>query len=141
MWGTRRGEYVFGRAGKTPFSGFSKLKKALDTKMKKRWKKDHDKPMETWVIHDLRRTSRSLLAACGVRSEIAERVLGHTIKGVEGVYDHYNYIDEKRDALERLAARLGQIVRSHPSNVVPLRLEGQARRQTDQAPIIEAQPS
>ena len=137
----RRGEYVFGRAGKTPFSGFSKLKKALDTKMKKRWKKDHDKPMETWVIHDLRRTSRSLLAACGVRSEIAERVLGHTIKGVEGVYDHYGYFDEKRDALERLAARLGQIVRSHPPNVVPLRQEGQAGRQTHQAPIIEARSS
>jgi integrase len=34
------------------------------------------------VIHDLRRTARSLLSRTGVRPDIAERVLGHAIAGV-----------------------------------------------------------
>src|SRR5262249_7917413 len=40
-----------------------------------------------WRIHDLRRTSRSLMSRAGVSSEHAERGLGHTIGGVEGIYD------------------------------------------------------
>ncbi len=40
-----------------------------------------------WTIHDLRRTARSLMSRAGVSSEHAERVLGHVIGGVEGVYN------------------------------------------------------
>ena len=47
--------------------------------------------MPRWVLHDLRRTARSLMARAGVRSDIAERVLGHAIQGVEGTYDRYGY--------------------------------------------------
>lgn len=61
-------------------------------------------------MHDLRRTVRSLLSRTGVRPEISECALGHVIKAVEGVYDHYSYSDEKADALVRLAALIGQIV-------------------------------
>jgi len=117
----RRGDYVFGRAGKTPFSGFSKAKAAVDDAIAKVVAQSgKKKPIEAWVIHDLRRTARSLMAACGVRSEIAERVLGHTIKGVEGVYDRHPYIEEKRDALERLAAQIDQIT-GPSSNVILLK--------------------
>jgi hypothetical protein len=35
---------------------------------------------------------------------LSERVLGHTIKGVEGTYDQHDYEPEKADALIRLAA-------------------------------------
>ena len=34
------------------------------------------RPMSGWVIHDLRRTARSLMSRAGVRPDIAERVLG-----------------------------------------------------------------
>jgi integrase len=115
----RQGAYVFGRGGRTRFSGFSKLKVTLDAEIERLWSVDHDKPMEAWVFHDLRRTARSLLAASGVRREIAERVLGHTIKGVEGVYDRHAYVDEKRDALNRLAAKIRQMTTPMPENVVP----------------------
>jgi integrase len=40
-----------------------------------------------WVIHDLRRTARSLMSRGGVPSDHAERCLGHVIGGVRGVYD------------------------------------------------------
>jgi len=71
-------------------------------------------PMERWTIHDLRRTARSLMSRAGVSSEHAERVLGHIIGGVEGIYDRHSYRDEKRIALAKLAALLEQIVLTAP---------------------------
>jgi integrase len=73
-----------------------------------------------WVIHDLRRTARSLMSRAGVRPDIAERVLGHVIQGVGAVYDRFGYDAEKRDALDRLADLVDRIV-NPSSNVVPLR--------------------
>ena len=51
-------------------------------------------------------------------SEHAERVMGHRISGVAGVYDRHSYFDEKADALRRLATLIESIV-SH-ENVLPL---------------------
>jgi integrase len=104
------------RARKRPFSGFSKAKKALDAGIAKLRKREGRKPMPHWVNHDLRRTARSLLSRAGVSADIAERVLGHVIPGVRGVYDRYEYLDEKRDALEKLAALVDRIL--HPGEAV-----------------------
>jgi hypothetical protein len=57
-----------------------------------------------------------------VRPDIAERVLGHAIKGVEGIYDRHAYFDEKADALKKLAALIDAIVHPRPVAVAPLRL-------------------
>jgi integrase len=73
-----------------------------------------------WVVHDLRRTVRTGLAALRIDSDVAERVIGHVIGGVRGVYDCHAYLDEKRDALERWARRLEGIVNPPPDNVVTL---------------------
>jgi integrase len=75
--------------------------------------------MPGWVLHDLRRTARSLLSRAGVRPDIAERVLGHSLQGVEAVYDRHAYSAEKADALRRLAALIDSIVQPR-ENVVPL---------------------
>ncbi|TOO23653.1 tyrosine-type recombinase/integrase, partial [Vibrio parahaemolyticus] len=56
--------------------------------------------IEHFVVHDLTRTCRSLLAENGVPSHVAERCLNHKIKGVEGIYDRYDYLEERRGALE-----------------------------------------
>ncbi len=45
-----------------------------------------------------------------VRPDISERVIGHVIPGVEGVYDRHSYLEEKQDAVEKLAAMIDQIV-------------------------------
>jgi integrase len=66
--------------------------------------------MPQWQLHDLRRSARSLMSRAGVLSEHAERVLGHAIGGVEGVYDRHAYADEKATALARLAALIASIV-------------------------------
>ena len=96
--------------GKTPFSGFSKCKRALDRKIAKLRKADGRKPMPHWVLHDLRRTARTILSRY-TTPDHAERVIGHVIPGVRGVYDLYEYADEKRAALEKLAGHVDGIVR------------------------------
>jgi integrase len=103
--------HVFAGRGSGPYRGFSAGKVAIDSKL----------PPGTpqWQIHDLRRTARSLMARAGVRPDIGERVLGHAIEGVEGIYDRHAYRDEKADALRRLAALIDGIV--HPrENVVTI---------------------
>jgi integrase len=73
-----------------------------------------------WVLHDLRRTARSLMSRAGVQPHIAERVLGHVQPGVSGVYDRHQYDVKKGHALALLAGLLANILRPE-SNVVPLR--------------------
>jgi integrase len=102
--------FVFAGRGNGHINGFSKAKRAFDAKVA---------DVAPWVLHDLRRTARSLMARAGVRPDIAERVMGHAIGGVEGVYDRHDYRAEKADALARLAALIDGIV--HPrENVVPM---------------------
>jgi integrase len=118
-------DYVFSSRAKTPFSGFSKSKAALDkavfAAMQKRAKKGAKlEPIPNWTIHDLRRTAKTLMARAGVRPDISERVLGHVIAGVEGTYDRHSYEDEKRDALEKLAEMVERILNPPPANVTML---------------------
>ena len=104
--------YVFAGRGAGHFNGFSPCKRAFDEKVGN---------LPRWTLHDLRRTARSLISRTGVRPDIAERVMGHAIKGVEGVYDRHSYRDEKADALKRLAGLLDTILNQPGENVVPLR--------------------
>jgi len=74
-----------------------------------------------WVLHDLRRTARSLMSRAGVSSDHAERCLGHIIGGVRGVYDRHEYHAEKSHAFEALAAQIELIVHPPNGNVRQLR--------------------
>lgn len=76
--------------------------------------------VDAWTIHDLRRTARSLMSRAGVRREIAERVLGHAIDGVEGVYDRHDYTLEKGKALAALAGLVERILEPD-INIIALR--------------------
>jgi integrase len=110
--------YVFSTTGgRLPFSSYSKSKKALDRQIAALRKKEGREPMQPWTMQqDVRRTARTLMTRAGVSSEVAERVIAHKIKGVEGVYNKYEYVAEKHDALTRLAALIDRIV--HPRNNV-----------------------
>jgi integrase len=110
---TRFGDnpYVFAGRGNAHINGFSKSKRLFDTNLP---------DVAPWVLHDMRRTARSLMARVGVRPDIAERVLGHKQQGVAGIYDRHAYTDEKADALRRLAALIDSIVNPH-GNVVPMK--------------------
>ena len=61
----------------------------------------------------------------GVSRDISEHYLAHMIRGVEGTYDRYDYLAEKREAFDRLAALVQRIVdplrmwcRSDPAGAV-----------------------
>lgn len=75
-----------------------------------------------WTPHDLRRTCRTGLSACGVSEEVAERVIGHAHRGIVATYNQHTYDREKRAALEAWERRLLQIIgqRAPDDNVVPL---------------------
>jgi len=117
----KSGPYCFTTDGENPFSGFSKAKNALDRKMLATLKEEtatrggspDDVKLEPWVLHDLRRTARSLMSRAGVSSDVAERVLGHAINGIAGVYDRHDYKNEKAEALRKLSWLVESIIRSH----------------------------
>lgn len=104
--------YVFTGSHNHAIKGFSARHSALKARA----------GVEGFSVHDLRRCCRSLLSRAGVQRHIAERVLGHVVGGVEGVYDQHDYDSEKADALKRLARLITQIVGGEGGkNVVPLR--------------------
>ena len=110
------GAYVFPCSTGTAYVAFSRGKLAIDKVM--------GDAVAPWTLHDLRRTAKTLMARAGVRPDISERVLGHVIAGVEGVYDRHGYEAEKRDALEKLASMVERIINPPAANVLPLRREG-----------------
>ena len=105
----RKGGYVFTTDGKRPISGFSKFKAEFDKKC----------GVTGWTLHDLRRTGRTLCSRAGADPDHAELAYGHTVQGVRGVYDVWQYRDEKLRVLELLAAQIERIVRP-VDNVVSL---------------------
>lgn len=56
-----------------------------------------------WSPHDLRRTVRTGLSRLGCPTEIAEAVLGHSKKGIQGTYDLHSYEKECAEWLQRWA--------------------------------------
>lgn len=68
--------------------------------------------VEHFTVHDLRRTCRSLLVAEGIPGHVAERCLNHKLKGVEGIYDRYDYFEERFEALNKIAQKLAPLINS-----------------------------
>ena len=95
----RIGDHVFTRAGTGPIGGLNECKKDLA----------HASGVSGWRIHDLRRTSRSLMSRAGVPSDHAERCLGHVIGGVRGIYDRHSFQGEMAAAYEKLAELVAEI--------------------------------
>lgn len=66
-------------------------------------------PVVMWAPHDLRRSSRTQLAAMGCADEVAEAVIGHMQPGVKGVYNRHAYDKERRVWLTKLSMRLEEL--------------------------------
>jgi len=101
-------------------TNWSALKANLDAKITSA---SNGQPLPHWTVHDIRRTCRTLMSRAGIRSEISERVLGHAIPGVAGVYDQHDYLVQKREALEALAGELEHILQGNVSTLLPCRAE------------------
>src|SRR5262245_26406330 len=111
------GECLFSTTfGRKPVNGFSKAKANLDKAMAVAL----GRPVEPFVIHDIRRTMRTGLSALPVPDLVRELVIAHTKPGLHRVYDQHAYVDEKRRALDLWAGKLRDIVTPPPANVVKM---------------------
>lgn len=123
------GPYLFSTMdGERPISGFSKAKARLDRRMlltlkalaKLRGEGHRYVKLKPFVFHDLRRTMRTRLSALRVDGDIAELCIGHGKKGMKRVYDQHEFIDEMREALNKWAQRLHELVTPAPHNVISM---------------------
>jgi integrase len=96
------GDFVFSADGSRPLVGFDDRKKEFDKLC----------GLRDYVLHDLRRSSRSLMSRAGITADIAEMALGHALTGVRKTYDRFAYLDQKRQAFEALAALIARITNS-----------------------------
>jgi hypothetical protein len=119
----KKGDHLFSTTfGAKPVWIGDKIKKEIDGRVLRALKAlarlHGDDParveLAPWVNHDIRRTVRSNLSRLRVTEEAREAVLAHARPGIKGVYDLYDYFDEKREALELWAARLRSIVEPTP---------------------------
>ena len=102
------GDYVFTFSGKRPIS-FCRVRDEFRKRVS----------ITDWRLHDLRRTSRTLLSRAGVDPDIAERCLGHSLCSIRKIYDQHTFEPEMRAAFERLANLIENI--TNPTDrVVPM---------------------
>ncbi len=114
MVGTGGEGFIFTTTGRSPISGWSKIKRRLDEAMK----------IPPWRLHDLRRTAATGMAEIGIAPHIVEAALNHVSgakAGVAGTYNRAAYTEEKRAALERWASHVQGLVSERPANVVKMR--------------------
>jgi hypothetical protein len=63
-----------------------------------------------WQLRDLRRTFRSNMARLKVPREVCEVLINHTPPVLDEIYDRYDRLDEKREALARYEAHIQTLI-------------------------------
>jgi integrase len=76
-----------------------------------------------WRIHDLRRTMASRMGDLGIAPYVIEKCLNHALDGILRVYQHQEYLPERKAAFERWGAELARLSAGEAArpNVLPLR--------------------
>jgi integrase len=84
---------------KTGASGISKLVNRLRASIEQ----ELGRPIPHWTLHDIRRTVATNLQRLGVRLEVTESILNHVSgsqSGIVGIYQRYDWMPEKREAMD-----------------------------------------
>lgn len=113
------GRYVFTTTGNSAVSGFTRAKERVDKLMAEA----SSDPIPAFTIHDLRRTAATGMAGLRFPPHVVEAVLNHrsgTRRGVSGIYNRFDYADEKRAALDAWARYVIQLVDGGADNVVQI---------------------
>jgi integrase len=113
------GPYIFASSHK---DGKPITRPALNRAINRHWEELGIK--EPFTPHDLRRTLRTRLAELGISDIVAERVMGHKLQGVLGIYNRHDYSVEKRQALETWEGKLREIVgldKPEAAKVIPIK--------------------
>jgi len=80
-----------------------------------------------WVLHDLRRTATTGMARLGIAPHVVDRILNHqtgTIRGVAATYNRFDYLAERKKALEAWGRFIESLVRPTALNVMELSAAG-----------------
>ena len=122
--------YIFTTTGESHVSGWSKTKRRLDARMLELARAEKaDAVIPPFTIHDLRRSCAAGLQRIGVPLPVTEKILNHvsgSFRGITGVYQRHQYIEERREALERWALNVQGLVSGQTAEVVALRRKGAA---------------
>jgi integrase len=105
---------VFTSNGTGPLVNFSFAKRRAESAM----------GTSDWRIHDLRRTATTLMARLCIPPHIADKILNHqsgTISGVAAVYNRFEYLEERKAALNSLGRFIEKMIGRGDENVVTLR--------------------
>jgi integrase len=115
---------IFTSTGSTPVSGFSRAKSRLDTEMQMAKREELGKKADAipdWILHDLRRTTATGMARLNFPPHVVDKVLNHvsgTIRGVAAVYNRFEYLEERRTALEAWGRYVENLVTPRTATVV-----------------------
>lgn len=129
-------DFIFTNFQKKASTGWSKCKERMDAAILKMKREEAEargedaskvQPMNDWRFHDLRRTAATFMASNQIKvlPHVIEAVLNHksgAVKGVAGIYNRYQYFEEKLEALTKWEAVVRRIVFA-TSNVVTLPLK------------------
>jgi integrase len=128
--GTQPSPWVFTVSGENAISGFSKAKQRIDKKIADARAEAGAEPIVHWTTHDLRRTCATEMGRLSVSRFIIGKVLSHADRTVTGVYDRFQYLEEKRHALKVWAQYVDGLVNPRPpAEVADLKEARAARRQ------------
>ena len=120
-------DLIFTMTGSTPVSGFSRAKRRLDAAMLAAKREELGKDCDAiapWILHDLRRTAATGMARLHIAPHVVDKLLNHltgTIRGVAAVYNRFEYLEERRAALEAWGRHVANLITPAAANVVVLR--------------------
>jgi integrase len=114
--------FLFTTTGETPVSGFGRARERLDAAMLDIRKAEmvaagealEDMAIDPFTLHDLRRTAATGMAAIGVAHHVLDKVLNHVggkISGVARIYNRFEYLPERKLALDAWAQHLESVAR------------------------------
>jgi integrase len=124
------GDFVFTtNGGKSPVSGWNRMKRRLDARMAELAKaeKGAKATIPPFRLHDLRRSCVTHMAELGIRPDVIELCVNHQSGargGIAGVYNRSELLPERKVALERWAAHLTGLTAPKSDKVIRLRKRG-----------------
>jgi integrase len=73
----------------------------------------------TWTAHDLRRTLASRMGDLNIPPHVIEKGLNHSLGGLLAVYQHQEYLPERKAAFEAWGASLDLLTAPKNTNSAP----------------------
>jgi integrase len=108
-------KFLFSPDKNLPHDSFSVIKPHLHQMMTSLLGRE----LKHWVYHDLRRTCTTGMAMLGVLPHVADRAINHvTGTKVSRTYNVHEYLDERRDALNRWGEYVQKLVTAKVKRVV-----------------------